>query len=53
MNDSAMCMSMDAQKGGHYLNNPELTLTLAENAKDAEAWLLSLGAPFSRFQYLS
>ena len=46
MNDSAMRMSMDAQKGGHYLNNPELTLTLAENAKDAEAWLLSLGAPF-------
>lgn len=37
MNDSAMRMSMDAQKGGHYLNNPELTLTLAENAKDAEA----------------
>ncbi len=33
MNDSAMRMSMDAQKGGHYLNNPELTLTLAENAK--------------------
>ena len=30
MNDSAMRMSMDAQKGGHYLNNPELTLTLAE-----------------------
>lgn len=46
MDDSAMTMSMDAQKSGHYLNNPELTLTLAENAKDAEAWLLSLGAPF-------
>ena len=26
-------MSMDAQKGGHYLNNPELT-HWAENAKD-------------------
>lgn len=45
-NDSAMRMSMDAQKSGHYLNNPELTLTLAENAKDAEEWLLALGAPF-------
>lgn len=45
-NDSAQQMSQDAQKGGHYLNNPELTLTLAENSKDAEAWLLSLGAKF-------
>ena len=45
-NDSAQIMSLDAQKSGHYLNNPELTLTLAENAKDAEQWLLSLGAPF-------
>ena len=44
--DSAQIMSMDAQRSGHYLNNPELTLTLAENAKNAEAWLLSLGAPF-------
>lgn len=44
--DSAMRMSLDAQKGGHYLNNPELTLVLAENAKHAEEWLLSLGANF-------
>ena len=35
--DSAMTMSLDAQKGGHYLNNPELTLALGENAKEAEA----------------
>ena len=44
--DSAMTMSLDAQKGGHYLNNPELTLALGENAKEAEAWMLSLGADF-------
>lgn len=46
MNDSALQMSMDAQKSGHYLNNPELTLTLGEKSPEAEAWLLSLGAPF-------
>ncbi|MCD8338784.1 MAG: flavocytochrome c [Burkholderiales bacterium] len=42
--DSPERMSADMQKGGHYLNNPELTLVLAQNAKDAEQWLLSLGA---------
>ncbi|WP_290150672.1 FAD-binding protein [uncultured Parasutterella sp.] len=26
-NDSAQIMSLDAQKSGHYLNNPELPLT--------------------------
>lgn len=45
-NDSPMTMSMDAIKGGHYLNNPELTLTLGEKSADAEAWMLSLGADF-------
>ncbi len=44
--DSAMRMSLDAQKGGHWLNDPALTMTLAENAKFAEEWLLSLGANF-------
>ncbi len=44
--DSPLRMSMDMQKGGHYLNNPELTLVLAENAKYAEEWLLGLGANF-------
>lgn len=34
------------KKSGHYLNNPELTLTLGEKSPEAEAWLLSLGAPF-------
>lgn len=45
-NDSALIMSRDAQKGGHYLNNPELTLMLGEKAKDSVDWLLSLGANF-------
>ena len=31
--DSPELMNQDTQKGGHYLNNPELTLTLSENAK--------------------
>lgn len=44
--DTPLRMSQDAQKGGHYLNNPELTLMLGENAKYAEEWLLSLGANF-------
>ncbi len=44
--DSPEKMSADIQKSGHYINNPELTLVLAQNAKDAEQWLLSLGAKF-------
>lgn len=44
--DSPMRMSLDAQKGGHWLNDPALTLVLAENARHAEEWLLSLGADF-------
>ncbi len=46
MDDSPEKMSSDMLKSGHYLNNPELTLTLAENAKYSEQWLLSLGANF-------
>lgn len=44
--DSPERMSEDAQKSGHYQNDPQLTKTLAENSGDAEAWLLGLGAQF-------
>lgn len=44
--DSAERMSNDAIKAGHYLNNPELTLTLGKNARYAIDYLLSLGANF-------
>ncbi len=46
LDDSPERMSMDMQRSGHFINNPELTLVLANNAKDSEQWLLSLGADF-------
>ena len=37
----------DTMKGGHNINNPELVRTLTTHAKDAVAWLDSLGADLS------
>ena len=34
----------DTMKGGHNLNDPALVRTLTTHAKDAVAWLVSLGA---------
>ena len=34
----------DTMKGGHNLNDPELVRTMTTHAKDAVAWLVSLGA---------
>ncbi len=36
----------DTMKGGHNINDPELVRTLCTNAKDALAWLVSLGGDF-------
>ena len=37
----------DTMKGGHNLNDPELVRTMTTHAKDAVAWLESLGADLS------
>ena len=38
----------DTMKGGHNINDPELVRTLCTNAKDALAWLVSLGGDFDK-----
>ncbi|MGL4773326.1 MAG: flavocytochrome c [Clostridium sp.] len=45
--DSIQTMIDDAMKGGYNKNNPELVEKLANEAKDAVAWLTELGGDLS------
>ena len=45
--DSIATMIEDTMKGGYEKNNPELVEKLANEAKDAVAWLTDLGADLS------